>query len=117
MTKPYKLLREKMSQKARDASAIKTEKMLKEMMVLKELRNAMHLSQKKLASILSVDQANISQIENRTDMFISTLRGYITGMGGELDIIARFPEGEVHITQFEDIDGENSKDEQRTDTQ
>jgi len=80
-----------MTQRARDGSAIKTEKMLKEMIALKELRNAMHLSQKKLATTLSVDQANISQIESRTDMFISTLRGYIQAMGGELDIIARFP--------------------------
>jgi transcriptional regulator with XRE-family HTH domain len=71
-------------------------------MVLKELRNAMQLSQEKLAKTLRVDQANISQIENRTDMFISTLRNYIEAMGGELDIIARFPDGEVHINQFED---------------
>lgn len=99
-----------MSKKARDASAVKTEKMLKEMMVLKELRNAMHLSQKKLAATLSVDQANISQIENRTDMFISTLRSYIEAMGGQLDIIARFPEGEVHISQFEDIEDSSIRD-------
>lgn len=104
MTKPYRLLRQKMSKKARDTSAAKTEKMFKEIMALKELRIALHLSQKKLAATLSVDQANISQIESRTDMFISTLRNYIQAMGGELDIIARFPEGEVHIKQFEDIE-------------
>src|SRR5262245_43626930 len=102
MTKPYKLLRQKMSKHARESSAQKTKKMLKEMMALKELRIALQLSQKKLAATLSVDQANISQIENRTDMFISTLRTYIEAMGGELDIIARFPEGEVHINQFEE---------------
>lgn len=105
MTKPYNQLRNKMSKKSRDAAAVKTDKMFKEMMALKELRNALHLSQKKLAESLSVDQANISQIENRTDMFISTLRSYINAMGGELDIIARFPQGEVHINLFEEIDG------------
>ena len=104
MTKPYSQLRNKMSKKAREAASIKTELMFKEMMALKELRNALHLSQKKLAESLSVDQANISQIENRTDMFISTLRSYITAMGGELDIIARFPQGEVHINLFEEIE-------------
>jgi transcriptional regulator with XRE-family HTH domain len=93
-----------MSKHTREASALKTKKMLKEIMALKELRNALQLSQKKLATILSVDQANISQIENRTDMFISTLRSYIEAMGGELDIIARFPDGEVHINQFKQID-------------
>lgn len=39
----------------------------------------------------------------RADMYISILRSYIEAMGGELDIIARFPEGEVHIYQFKDI--------------
>lgn len=109
MTKPYKLLREKMPKHTREASALKTKKMLKEIMALKELRNALQLSQKKLADTLSVDQANISQIENRTDMFISTLRSYIEAMGGELDIIARFPDGEVHINQFEDIEDKNNQ--------
>jgi transcriptional regulator with XRE-family HTH domain len=109
MTKPYKLLRQKMSEKSREASAAKTKKMLKEIMALKELRHALHLSQQKLADTLSVDQANISQIENRTDMFISTLRSYIQAMGGELDIIARFPQGEVHISQFEDIENNNKQ--------
>lgn len=36
-------------------------------------------------------------------MYISTLRSYIEAMGRELDIIARFPDGEVHISQFKEI--------------
>lgn len=36
-------------------------------------------------------------------MYISTLRSFIEAMGGELDIVAKFPEGEVHINQFEEI--------------
>jgi DNA-binding transcriptional regulator YiaG len=82
MTKPYSQLRNRMSSRVRKNANTKTEKMFKEMMALKELRNALHLSQKKLAESLSVDQANISQLENRTDMFISTLRSYISAMGG-----------------------------------
>jgi DNA-binding transcriptional regulator YiaG len=104
MTKPYELLRKKMSKKSLKASAAKTQKMLNEISALKDLRMAMQMSQKQLAAALSVDQANISQIENRTDMLISTLHNYITALGGELDIIARFPEGEVHITQLSDRD-------------
>ncbi len=37
-------------------------------------------------------------------MYISTLRSYVEAMGGQLDIVARFPEGEVHINQFKDLD-------------
>jgi hypothetical protein len=43
-------------------------------------------------------------MERRTDMYISTLRSYIEAMGGKLDIIARFPDGKVHINQFEEIE-------------
>jgi hypothetical protein len=37
------------------------------------------------------------------DLFVSTLRNYIRAMGGELEIVARFPEGAVRINQFDDI--------------
>ena len=36
-------------------------------------------------------------------MYISTLRGYIKAMGGDLEIIARFPDGSVRINQFEEL--------------
>jgi hypothetical protein len=39
----------------------------------------------------------------RTDMYVSTLRKYIEAMGGQLDIIARFPEGAVRIRQFQEL--------------
>ncbi len=69
----------------------------------KTLVVARHFSQQRLAELLSTKQANLSRIERRADMYISTLRSYIEAMGGELDIVARFPEGEVHINQFNDI--------------
>lgn len=105
MSKSFKTLQNKMSPAAQKASTEKTKKMLKEM-PLNELRQALQLSQERMAEILDTKQANISRLERRTDMFISTLRSYIEAMGGELDIIARFPEGEVHINQFEEINKE-----------
>jgi ribosome-binding protein aMBF1 (putative translation factor) len=107
MKKSFITLRQKMSKKAQATATKKTKRMLKEM-PLQELRQALRMSQERLAELLSTKQANISRIERRTDMYISTLRSYIEAMGGQLDIIARFPEGEVHINQFEDIDGSNS---------
>ena len=102
MSKPFKMLQEKMSQSAQDVAAIKTQQMLKAM-PLQELRQAHQMSQERLAQHFTTKQANVSRMERRTDMYISTLRNYIEAMGGELDIIARFPDGEVHINQFEDI--------------
>jgi len=103
MTKSFNTLRKKMSAPAQKAAKTKTKKMLQEM-PLQELRQAHQMSQERIAEILHTKQANVSRIERRTDMYISTLRSYIEAMGGELDIIARFPNGEVHINQFEDID-------------
>lgn len=108
MSKPFKVLRKKMSLSAQKSASAKTKQMLKEM-PLQELRQAHQMSQEHLAELLSTKQANVSRIERRTDMYISTLRSYIEAMGGELDIVARFPDGEVHINQFEDIDKDGSK--------
>lgn len=102
MSRPFNILRKKMSLSAQKASAKKTQKMLKEM-PLQELRQAHQMSQERMAALLNTKQANVSRIERRTDMYISTLRSYIEAMGGQLDIVARFPNGEVHINQFEDI--------------
>lgn len=102
MAKDFNQLRLKMSLAAQLKAKNKTKKILKEM-PLQELRQAKHLSQQHLAEILSTKQANLSRIERRTDMYISTLRSYIEAMGGELKIIAHFPEGDVYINQFTTI--------------
>ena len=69
-------------------------------MPLHELRRARELSQATLAKTLHVNQAAISKMERRTDMYISTLRDYIRAMGGELEIVATFPEGQIKIENF-----------------
>jgi DNA-binding XRE family transcriptional regulator len=71
-------------------------------MPLHELRRARELSQQTLAELLGESQPAVSQLEQRTDMYVSTLRRYIEAMGGRLDIVAHFPDGDVRITQFAD---------------
>lgn len=71
---------------------------------LAEIRKARELSQQQLAETLDMPQGNISKLERRADMYVSTLRRYIQAMGGDLDIVARFPEGKIHIDIFQDID-------------
>jgi DNA-binding XRE family transcriptional regulator len=68
-----------------------------EEMPLQQLRNAREMTQARLAEILEMDQGNISKLEKRTDMYLSTLRSYIEAMGGELEIRAVFPDGDVKI--------------------
>ena len=47
---------------------------------------------------MGVTQVSISKLEKRNDLLISSLSKYIDALGGELDLIARFPEGDFHIT-------------------
>src|SRR4030043_578883 len=99
MSKPYSILRNKMKPAARKKAAEKTKALL-EAMPLQELRHARNLTQEQLAQTLSVKQAAVSKLEKRTDMYVSTLRNLIKAMGGDLEIIAKFPDGSVTVRQF-----------------
>ena len=68
-------------------------------MALQELRQTRHLAQQELATILEVNQAALSKMENQADMRISTLRKILSAMGGNLKIVAEFPEGRVTSLQ------------------
>ncbi|RKZ52729.1 MAG: transcriptional regulator [Candidatus Parabeggiatoa sp. nov. 3] len=72
-------------------------------MPLQELQTARLLSQQQLANILDIEPASIHQLERGTDMYITTLRSHIESMGGQLDITAHFPDGNVSINQFTEI--------------
>lgn len=102
MAHPYLKLRTKMSLKAKAAGKKLTKHLLLEM-PLQELRQARRMSQEQLAKKLHTKQASVSKIERRMDMYISTLRGYLRGMGGELEVVARFPDAVVKIDQFREL--------------
>ncbi|HZT69426.1 MAG TPA: helix-turn-helix transcriptional regulator [Terriglobia bacterium] len=72
-------------------------------MPLEEIRKARQMTQAKLAETLGVNQGEISKIEHRTDIYISTLAGYVEALGGKLEIRAVFPDREMRITQFEEL--------------
>ncbi len=99
MAKKFSNLRSQMSPDAQAKAQAKAVAMLQEM-PLHELRLARGLSQQTLADILHVQQPAIAKLEKRTDMYLSTLRNHIRAMGGELDVIARFPDGDVRIENF-----------------
>ncbi|MEI7590377.1 MAG: XRE family transcriptional regulator [Deltaproteobacteria bacterium] len=103
MANKFSELRSQMSPQAQARSETKAQKMLAEM-PLNELRQARGLSQKMLAELLHVQQPAIAKIERRTDMYLSTIRSHIEAMGGQLEVVARFPDGSVKITNFVDLD-------------
>ena len=104
MAGKFKELRDAMSPAARARAKARTKAMLAKM-PLQELRLARGMTQGALATTLNVRQASISKLERRADMYISSLRSHIEALGGELEIVARFPDGEVRISNFEDVAG------------
>lgn len=102
MAKKFAQLRSRMSPESQARAEAKARVMLAEM-PLNELRQARGLSQKMLADVLNVQQPSIAKMEKRTDMYLSTLRSHIEAMGGELEVVARFPDGAVKISNFSDL--------------
>lgn len=106
MAKNFSKLREKMPAEAQARAKQRADTEVKRLlaeMPLNELRQARGLSQTLLAQHLGVQQPAVAKLERRTDMYISTLRSHIRAMGGELNITATFPEGDVKISNFADI--------------
>ncbi len=67
------------------------ERRASELATLKDLREAAQRTQEDLAASLGVGQDTVSRIERRGDVLLSTLRRYVEAMGGELELVARFP--------------------------
>jgi DNA-binding transcriptional regulator YiaG len=108
MAKNVKDLQAKMSPESRARSEAKAERLIQEM-ALDELRAARALTQEHLSTILGVQQSAISKLERRADMYVSTLRHFIEAMGGQLEIRAVFPDGDVRITQFQTLAEEQAE--------
>ena len=102
MAKNFKELQAMMSPERRARNEAAAAKMIDEM-ALDELREARDLTQEQLARLLHVNQAAVSKMERRADMYITTLQGVIKAMGGRLEIRAVFPNGVVRISQFQDL--------------
>src|SRR5258708_39631860 len=95
-TTKFSELRDKMSPRARAEVQRRLEKERKEM-PLHELRAARRLTQQQLAKTLDMTQAAVSQLEQRTDIYLSTLENFVEAMGGRLEMYAVFPDGKVRL--------------------
>ena len=96
MAHKWSELEAKMGPERVAAARARARKIIEEM-PLQQLRNAREMTQARLAEVLEMDQGNISKLEKRTDMYLSTLRSYVEAMGGALEIRAVFPDGDVKI--------------------
>ncbi len=100
MAKNFQVLRAGMSAGAKAASVAEHRRLVEEMS-LHQLRKARELTQTKIAEELHMGQGDVSKLERRTDMYVSTLASYLQAVGADLEIRAVFPNGRaVRITQF-----------------
>lgn len=104
MAKSFESLKSKLSPERKTRIDQRIQEAMAEM-PLAELRQARRLTQEQIARSMKVKQASVSKMEGQADMYISTLRKYITAMGGELEIVAKFPEGNIKINKFKTIEG------------
>jgi DNA-binding XRE family transcriptional regulator len=88
------------------AARAESDRLLKEhlkQMPLHELRAARRLTQQQLARTLDMTQAAVSQMEKRTDMYLSTLENFVEAMGGHLEMYAVFPDGAVKLSLEQEV--------------
>jgi predicted XRE-type DNA-binding protein len=93
------LVKRSTSKRTRDKAARRTRELLGELL-LSEIRQSAGKSQQQVADLLGIKQPSLSKLEKQKDMQISTLRKIVAALGGELEVLARFPQGTVRIEQF-----------------
>lgn len=82
----------------------RTAVLIAEEQTLQDLRKAMGLTQVYMAQTLKIGQNNVSRIEKRSDLLLSTLRGFVEAMGGRLNLVAEFPDRPpVRLKTLEDV--------------
>ncbi len=99
MARNFNELRAKMSPDRREANRREAEKLIVAI-ELAELRKRAGLSQKDIAERLNVQQPAVAKVEARPDLHISTLREHIEAMGGNLVVLAEFPQETVKLGNF-----------------
>ncbi|MFN8486303.1 MAG: XRE family transcriptional regulator [Caldilineaceae bacterium] len=92
---------------------VRAQELRQQYLTLQDLRKAHDLTQERLAEILHIKQENVSRIEKRSDLLLSTLRSYIEAMGGNLKLIVEFPDRPpVALTGFGELTSSAMRQEQ-----
>src|SRR4051812_42361082 len=89
-----------MSKASQKRAADRTKALLRDMLLC-DLRKATGYSQKKLATKLKIKQPSLSKLENAADMQVTTLQKIVGALGGEVEIVCKFPKGSVRLVQFD----------------
>lgn len=99
MTRNFSELEAKMPAAARKQAQAMAQDMLADLL-LAEVRQLTGMTQQQLAGELGIRQSSVSKLEKQEDMQVSTLQRLIGALGGELEIIAHMPQGDIRIQGF-----------------
>jgi plasmid maintenance system antidote protein VapI len=94
------LVKRTTTKRTRAKAARRAQELLGELL-LSELRRLAGKSQRQVADTLGIKQPSLSKLEKQSDMQVSTLRKIVKALGGELEVLAKFPKGTVKIDQFD----------------
>lgn len=97
MAKKFEAIRRSKGDTAREARVAEIKRAMEDAVALGELRESLDVTQVELAGRLSRNQSTVSRIERHEDLYLSTLREYVEALGGELELVARFPGGDVRL--------------------
>ena len=100
MAKTFDALVKRTTSKRTQARAASRMQELLAEMLLSETRQSLGLSQSEVAFALGIKQPSLSKLEKQTDMQISTLDRLVKALGGELEVVAKFPRGAVKLIPF-----------------
>ena len=82
-----------------------TTELVEEVATLRELRKKQKLTQADIAQLLGIKQENVSRLERRNNIHLSTLKDYIHALGGKLHLIVEFPDQEpIEIKDVENVE-------------
>lgn len=104
IAKNFNELRGEMSPERRQRNATAANCILLEMTLQELRRGVANFSQEDVAEMLQVTQGYVSKLERQDDMLLSNLYAYVEALGGKVEIRAKFPNQEVQINQFREIE-------------
>ena len=99
-TKSFEILRRKVrADPDRTRRVAEHKRAILDALALAEAREQRNVTQKDIAEVLGVTQANVSRIEREDDVYLSTLRKYVEALGGRLELSAIFPDKTVSLSR------------------
>ena len=99
MAKKFENLEKQMEPKRLARATAKAKEVMAEML-LAEIRKETGFTQKDIAKTIGIKQPSLSKLESQDDIQVSTLQRLIQALGGQLELIAHMPGGDIRISQF-----------------